>query len=398
MSYGGNYGGGGGGYGGQQNPYNQDNYGDGGRGYDGSYGGASPPGGRYGAQPEVEMQPYDATVGDRTGGGLPTGPRPGGAGLPSGPGPRMGAPGGGGYGGPDAGGYGGAGGDDILNSCQAIDKAVDDLERRLFDLQGLHSRVLSDRASNSEVDRSNSEMMAAYRNLGDKLKKVKSNPESGSPRNAPQVGRVDRKLKKAINDYQRVESDFRKQMQEQQARQYRIVRPDATEAEVREAVEEPNAQVFQQALLSSDRRGQSQTAMNAVRQRHNEIQRIEQTIVELAELFQDLDVIVQEQEPLIQNIEQKGEEVHENVVKANEELAMGVKSARGARKKKWICFWIVVVLIILIAIIVGVYIAVNKPFANKNPAPAPTATVTKTPRIMRRAALMEPHQHAVWDI
>jgi syntaxin 1B/2/3 len=145
---------------------------------------------------------------------------------------------------------GGRGGDgnDILNQCQAIDKAVDDLESQLVDLQGLHSRVLNDRASNTDVDRRNAEIMAAYRNLGDKLKKVKGNRESGSPRNAPQVGRVDRKLKKAINDYQRVESEFRKQMQEQQARQYRIVRPEATEAEVQEAIEEPNAQIFQQAV------------------------------------------------------------------------------------------------------------------------------------------------------
>lgn len=144
------------------------------------------------------------------------------------------------------------GGDDVLNQCQAIDKAVDDLESQLVDLQGLHGRVLNDRASNTEVDRRNAEIMAAYRNLGDKLKKVKGNRESGSPRNAPQVGRVDRKLKKAINDYQRVESDFRKQMQEQQARQYRIVNPDASESEVREAIEEPNSQIFQQAVSIVD--------------------------------------------------------------------------------------------------------------------------------------------------
>lgn len=337
MSYGGYSGGG---YG-QQNPYNQNSYGEGGRGYDGQ----SPPGGRYGgAQPEVEMQSYNGAQG----------------------------------------GGGGRGGDanDVLNQCQAIDKAVDDLESQLVELQGLHSRVLNDRASNTDVDRRNAEIMAAYRNLGDKLKKVKGNRESGSPRNAPQVGRVDRKLKKAINDYQRLESDFRKQMQEQQARQYRIVRPDATESEVQEAIEEPNAQIFQQALLSSDRRGQSQTALNAVRQRHNEIQRIEQTIMELAELFQDLDVIVSEQEPLIQNIEQKGEEIHENVQQANVELSHGVKSARGARKKKWICFFIVLVLLIVIAVAVAIYVVIN----NRNKSTTVTKGVVKMAR--RNAALL----------
>jgi syntaxin 1B/2/3 len=145
-------------------------------------------------------------------------------------------------------------GNDILNSCQAIDRTIDELEERLQNLQGLHSRVLNDRATNTEVDRTNADIMNAYRALGDRLKKVKSKPESGSPKNAPQVGRVDRRLKKAINDYQRLESDFRKQMQEQQARQYRIVRPDATDAEVQEAVEDPNVQVFQQAVSDPTRR------------------------------------------------------------------------------------------------------------------------------------------------
>jgi syntaxin 1B/2/3 len=93
-----------------------------------------------------------------------------------------------------------------------------------------------------------------------------------------------------------------------------------------------------------------------------------------------------EQEELVVNIEQKGEEIQDNMVKANEQLDLGVKSARGARKKKWICFWIVVVLIIVIAIAVGAYIAVNKPFAKKDPAPAPAPaapTATKPAKMLR---------------
>jgi syntaxin 1B/2/3 len=141
-------------------------------------------------------------------------------------------------------------------------------------------------------------------------------------------------------------------------------------------------------LLQSDRRGQSQSALNAVRNRHNEIQRIEQTIIELAQLFQDLDVIVMEQEPLIENIEQKGEEIQDNMVKANEHLDLGVKSARGARKKKWICLFIVVLVVIVIAIAVGAYIAVNKPFGSK-PKAAPAPTATAAARLMMRAVQEE---------
>jgi hypothetical protein len=81
------------------------------------------------------------------------------------------------------------------------------------------------------------------------VKNIKQDPESGNPRNAPQVGKVDRRLKTTITRSQQLERDFRRKAQEQIERQYRIVRPDASDAEVREAVEDTsNQQVFSQAV------------------------------------------------------------------------------------------------------------------------------------------------------
>lgn len=91
--------------------------------------------------------------------------------------------------------------------------------------------------------------MTLYRNFGARIKAIKQQRESGEPRNKPQVGKVDRKLKSAINEYQQVESDFRKKLSEQMARQYRIVKPEATDEEVRAAIEDTsNNQVFSQAV------------------------------------------------------------------------------------------------------------------------------------------------------
>ena len=170
--------------------------------------------------------------GGRYGGGLPSGPRPGG------------------YEGAGYGNAGGSTGGNILNQCREIDQAIDDLGARLQDLKVIQSKVLADRASHSEVERTNSETLAAYKNLGERLRKIKSNPESGSPTNAPQVGRVDRKLKKAINDFQRLESDFRGQMQDAQVRQVQIVDTGISEDEARKLVDDPNfnGQVFSQAV------------------------------------------------------------------------------------------------------------------------------------------------------
>ena len=184
--------------------------------------------------------------------------------------------------------------------------------------------------------------MSGYRGLADRVKRIKSQPQAGEQRNRAQVEALDRRIRKAINSYQQVESAFRKDVQEQQRRQYLIVRPEATESEIREATESNgDVQIFQQALLQSDRRGQAQSTLSNVKQRHDAIQQIERTMMELQQLFQDLDQIVVMQEPLVQNIEQRTEETNTQLEHANVDLGHGVQSARAARKKKFICLGII---------------------------------------------------------
>jgi syntaxin 1B/2/3 len=235
----------------------------------------------------------------------------------------------------------------ILNELRQIDQGIDSISNNLKDLSQLQQRALDDPDSsansktNTQLDTIASETMTMYRNFAGRIKAIKQQPESGSPKNAPQLGKVDRKLKAAIREYQNMDSSFRKRLQEQMARQYRIVRPDASEAEVREAVEDTsNQQVFSQALLQSDRRGQSRSALNAVQNRHEAIQKIEQQMIELAELFQDMEALVVQQEAAVTNIEMKGEEVVENMDKGTQEIGVAIKSARNARKWKWWCLGI----------------------------------------------------------
>ena len=64
-------------------------------------------------------------------------------------------------------------------------------------------------------------------------------------------------------------------------------------------------------------------------------------MIELAQLFQDLDVLVVQQERLVMNMEQKGEEVVDNVTNANEQIDTAIKSARSRNRKKWWCLLVV---------------------------------------------------------
>jgi syntaxin 1B/2/3 len=243
-----------------------------------------------------------------------------------------------------------AGGDPnaILNECREIDRGIDGIERNLENIRMLQQRSLDDpdssnqSSTNRQLDTLSSETMSQYRGYAARIKTLKQQPDSGSPKNAPQLGKVDRRLKAAINQYQSVESDYRKKLQAQMARQYKIVRPEASEAEVREAIEDTSSQqVFSQALLQSDRRGQARTALNNVENRHQAIQKIEKQMIELAQLFQDMEALVVQQEDSVTVIEQKGEEVQENLDKGTAQIGEAIKSARARNRKKWYCLGIV---------------------------------------------------------
>lgn len=143
----------------------------------------------------------------------------------------------------------------ILNECRELDRGIESIQRNMERVRSLQQRSLEDTDASGEsrisqeLDALSSETISMYRSFTARMKMIKQQRESGDPRNAPQVGKVDRKLKNAINQYQQMDSDFRKRMQDQTERQYRITKPEATEAEVQEACRDGgNQQIFSQAV------------------------------------------------------------------------------------------------------------------------------------------------------
>ncbi len=60
-------------------------------------------------------------------------------------------------------------------------------------------------------------------------------------------------------------------------------------------------------------------------------------MIELAQLFQDVDAAIVEQEAPVQQIEKQTENTQENVAGGNKHLDGAIVKARSIRKKKWIC-------------------------------------------------------------
>lgn len=236
----------------------------------------------------------------------------------------------------------------ILNECRDVGNEVARVEQNLQQLRMLQDRSLNETdggnsVTKNQLDNLTADTMALNQCLVQRVRELKSQPEGQSPKNKPHVDRVERRLRDAMNQYQQVESQFRHKMQDQMERQYRIVRPDASDDEVQAAVEDMSAggqQVFQQAMMQSNRQGQARAVLDAVKNRHQELIKIEQQMTELAQLFVDLDTLIVQQAPMVEKIEQNAETTVEDLYKGNEQLDVAVDTARKTRKKKWICLGI----------------------------------------------------------
>lgn len=158
-----------------------------------------------------------------------------------------------------------------------------------------------------------------------------------------------------IQEYRMVESRNREQTRTQAERQYKIIKPHATDAEIKQVVEggDLSQQLFQQELMQSNRRGEARVALNEVQLRHKEFLKLEKTMAELTQLFNDMEELVIEQDQAIQQIDEQVDAAQHDIEQGVGHTNKAVVSARASRKKrKWI-FFICLVIICIIALALG---------------------------------------------
>jgi syntaxin 1B/2/3 len=234
------------------------------------------------------------------------------------------------------------------------------LSSNVQEIASLHQRALSSPDSNSSAQLESLVTQTQLKNtqIRDQIKfleadalKTQDGTKGVKSRQAKQLKS---EFEKSLKDYQQEEVGYRQRYREQIARQYRIVNPEASETEVNEAAELDwgSEGVFQTAL-KSNRSGQASSVLGAVRARHNELQRIEATLTELAAMFADMAQIVEAQDPVVEHTEQNAIKTAEDVNKGNVEIDKANEHARRRNRLKWWCLLVVVLIILAIALGVG---------------------------------------------
>lgn len=259
-------------------------------------------------------------------------------------------------------------GDSMSSFYSEISSIQDDLRTyndNVSRISDLHNRSLNntDDAAAERLTQQLEELVADTSALSNVLKRrIKAlERQGGSGRDGQirkqQTGLVKQKFVEAIQSYQTAEQQYRAKYKQRMERQFKIVKPDATPEEIKAAVnDDQGGQVFSQALLNSNRYGEARSAYREVQERHEDIKKIERTLTELAQLFNDMSVLVEQQDETINVIETTAATVEKDTEIGLQYTDKAVDSARAARKKRWICFIIAIIILAIIAIVVAIAI------------------------------------------
>lgn len=250
---------------------------------------------------------------------------------------------------------------DFFNDVDDIRRCLMQYDDNIERIEALHKRSLAETNLESEefIQRQLDCLLDDTRSLShmlrDRIKRLESVSQHDMTKKT-QAENLKRQFMTNIQKFQSTEAAFRQRYREVAERQLRIVDPEATDAEIQQAIADTSGQqIFSQALLQSNRRGEARAALTEVQLRQREIQKIEETLIELAELFQDMERLVAEQEEQVTYID-------ETVGKAQADIEHGIGSQRQAitylrkfRRKKWWCIGIMIFIVVVLAVVLGAY-------------------------------------------
>ena len=146
---------------------------------------------------------------------------------------------------------------EFLNRCQFLHNEIGTLRTNVSAISSLHQRSLAEAdngLSSQQLERIVADTQALNAGVRDQLKFLANDAakSDGGLQNLKkkQVDHIKAEFERELRNYQTEEGAFRQRYRDQIARQYRIVNPDASEDEVRQATELDwgNEGVFQTAV------------------------------------------------------------------------------------------------------------------------------------------------------
>jgi t-SNARE complex subunit (syntaxin) len=170
-----------------------------------------------------------------------------------------------------------------------------------------------------------------------------------------------RQLSKAFLDvmkrYQKTQEHYQEKYRTQLQRQYLIVKPRATKSELAELTRDPEAMKVQVFAMSV--KADSKKTLGQMKNRLQDMQNIERSILELNQMFLQMQDLIVSQGEIINRVEYNVDQIQDYTAQASKNMENALESQKAIQKKKWYIVMIVMVIIGVILACVVISVLIN---------------------------------------
>lgn len=157
------------------------------------------------------------------------------------------------------------------------------------------------------------------------------------------------KQQQLLIDFQQGQTDCKRALERREFREMQILCPEASADEVQEMLQagETSSQMVARKIAGTH--AMLFDELQRIRDKHQDILKLERSVADLHQMFQEVAVLVDSQGEMLDVIEENVHSANSYTEKANKELETAVKVQKNTRK--WECCLIILLLIIAAAIL-----------------------------------------------
>ncbi|KAJ3105465.1 Syntaxin-1A [Phlyctochytrium planicorne] len=249
----------------------------------------------------------------------------------------------------------------IKSSIDQIEKAHQNAMNTISEEQAAENTKELERLM-SVTNKQSSEVRNKLKAMEAANKKLLKTPGSSADARIriTQHGVVTKKFLDVMMEYKDVQKKYQEKYKQQMQRQFLIVNPAASPEEIDKMLTSggESGPVFAQSIVQNGQKAEAKRALQDIKDRHADVQRIEKSIIEMQQLFIDMSVLVSAQAELLNHIEI-------NVNDAVEQTDQGVEHLKGATKlqkktRKKMCIIIGLLVGVMLIVFIGIYFGILK--------------------------------------
>jgi len=220
-------------------------------------------------------------------------------------------------------------------TTQDREKEVSDNLNKLVEETSQH---VADVKHGLEVLKQRSEDMAAKQPNSAQMK-IRTNMQQA----------MGKKHQQLVMDFQKAQMEFKRTLEQRQLREMQILMPEATEQQRQDMIGDGQTAALMVAKKMAGTHALLLDEVRRIQDKHKDILRLEQSIADLAQMFEEMAVLVDAQGEMLDAIEVHVNNTKGYTAQAEKELIKTRKAQLQGRK--WMCCLSILILIVLLVIL-----------------------------------------------